>query len=179
MKHKTIITILSALLDIRQKMFKLTLRYFTTSITQHFTNFCKENLLLTYLLTHFSFDVAPYPWAEPKIMFVCTSGAFLNLSLCSGPCLGTTCWDHRGPWTKTAQGRNEQDRTHKGSHSPRKGMTKHISRGPEGSWPTGKILFFSASFIQKRKRLKHQKHSDLVTTFLFLRSCIFISSVLD
>jgi hypothetical protein len=27
---------------------------------------------------------------------------------------------------------------------------------PEGWWPTGKFLFFSASFIQKRKKLKHQ-----------------------
>jgi hypothetical protein len=26
----------------------------------------------------------------------------------------------------------EEDRTHKGSHSLRKGMTKHISRGPTG-----------------------------------------------
>jgi hypothetical protein len=35
MKHKTIITISSALLDIRQKTFKPTLRHFTTSTTQH------------------------------------------------------------------------------------------------------------------------------------------------
>jgi hypothetical protein len=33
----------------------------------------------------------------------------------------------------------------------------HIERaGPAGWWSTGKILFFSASFTQKRKRLKHQ-----------------------
>jgi hypothetical protein len=46
-------------------------------------------------------------------------------------------------------------------------------------WPTGKVLFFSASFIQKRKRLKHQKHSDLVTTILCFPPCILTASVLD
>jgi hypothetical protein len=45
--------------------------------------------------------------------------------------------------------------------------------------PAGKFLFFLASFIKKRKRLKHQKHSDLVTTFLFLPPCILTASVLD
>jgi hypothetical protein len=57
----------------------------------------------------------------------------------------------------------------------RKDKARHTPRRPA----TDKILFFSASFIQKRKRLKHQKHSDLVTTFLFLPSCIFTASVLD
>jgi hypothetical protein len=100
-------------------------------------------------------------------MFVCTSGAFLTLSLCSGPCSGATCWDCRGPWSKRAQGRNEQDRTHKGSHSLRKGMTKHISRGLADWSPIGKILFFSTSFIQKNKRLKHQNTLTKLQPFCF------------
>jgi hypothetical protein len=89
------------------------------------------------------------------------------------------CQDRRGPWPKRAQGRNKQDRTHERTPSLGKAMTRHISRGPAGWWPTGKILFFSASFIQKRKRLKHQKHSDLVTTFLCFSPCILTASVLD
>jgi hypothetical protein len=48
----------------------------------------------------------------------------------------------KGPF-RSIQERNEQRR--------------HISRGPEGWWPTGKFLFFLGNFIQKRKRLKHQK----------------------
>jgi hypothetical protein len=79
-------------------------------------------------------------------------------------CWLTFCQDCRGPWPERAQGRNEQ--------------TRHISRRPEGWWPAGKILFFSASFIQKRKRLKHQKHSDLATAFLFLLPWILTASVL-
>jgi hypothetical protein len=156
MKHKTIILILSALLDTKQKPFKLTFRHFTSLTTQHWMqNFCEKSLLLIYLLAHFSFDVAPYTWIETKIMFVCTSGNFLTLSLCLGPCLGVPpagiaeVLDLKG----LREGMNRWD-TQK--DSLRKGMTEHISRQPEGWWPTGKILFFSASFIQKRKRLKHQ-----------------------
>jgi hypothetical protein len=76
-------------------------------------------------------------------------------------------WDHRGPWPKRAQERNEHDRTYERTYSLRKGMTKHILRGPAGWWPAGKILFFSASFIQKRKRLKHENTLTYLEPFCF------------
>jgi hypothetical protein len=51
------------------------------------------------------------------------------------------CWDPRGPWPERAQGRNEQDRTHKGTHSLRKGMTKHISEGQKADDQLAKFYF--------------------------------------
>jgi hypothetical protein len=79
-----------------------------------------------YVLAHFSIDVAPYhvcahlrgfPYLRPLI------GSLFG---------GVTCQDRRGPRPERFQGRNEQDRTHKRTHSLRKGMTKHILRGPAG-----------------------------------------------
>jgi hypothetical protein len=89
---------------------------------------------------------------------------------------GHCCQDLRGLWPKRTPERNEQMRHTKGlTHSGREWQ----DTWPEGWWPTGKILFFSASFIQKRKKLNYQKHSDLETTFLFLPPCILTTSVLD
>jgi hypothetical protein len=102
--------------------------------------------------------------------------ATLTASLGGTTWTGIKCQGCRGPWPKRAQGRNEQMRHMKGlTHSEREWQ----DIWPEGWWPIGKILFFSARVIQKRKRLKHQKHSDLVTTFLCFPPCILTASVLD
>jgi hypothetical protein len=85
--------------------------------TQHWTqNFCKENLLLTYLLAHFFLDVALYPWTETKIMFAHTSGVFLTLCFCSGPCLGppptaiAEALDQK--WLREGMNQTGHERTH-------------------------------------------------------------------
>jgi hypothetical protein len=63
------------------------------------------------------------------------------------------CQDRRGLWPERAQeGMNRQDT---------------YQEGQKADDQLAKFYFF-IFLIQKRKRLKHQKHSDLLTTFLFL-----------
>jgi hypothetical protein len=50
----------------------------------------------------------------------------------------------------------------------REGMDKtHTERAKKADDQLAIFFFSSASFIRKRKRLTHQKHTDLVTTVLF------------
>jgi hypothetical protein len=129
--------------------------------------------ILSFLLCVFVLPLLKISWI---CMFACMSpvhilththefilGDILSVSLfCEFLC--QYCWVDRGSWRERTQGRKEQMKHMKGfTHSEREWQ----DTWPEGWWPTGKILFFSASFIQKRKRLKHQNHYDLVTAFLF------------
>jgi hypothetical protein len=70
------------------------------------------------------------------------------------------------------KGMNRQELTHSRRES------RHMTRRLVNNW---QILIFLSKLLykQKRKRLKHQKHSYLVTTFLFLPPCILTASVLD
>jgi hypothetical protein len=128
-KHKIIILISNTLLDIRQKIFKLTFRHFTSLTMQHWTqNFCKESPLFTFLLAHFIFSLL-HIWLQNLNLHMCTYHQSLPYLK---PLFGSCSWCHlQGSWgflTRMDLRKDWRPETHKRTHSLRKGMTRHKTR---------------------------------------------------
>jgi hypothetical protein len=105
--------------------------------------------------------------------------ATLTASLGGTTWTGIKCQGCRGPWPKRAQGRNEQMRHMKGlTHSEREWQNTY-QEGQKVDDQLAKFDFSRQVLYKRGRDLNIKKHSDLVTTFLFLPPCILTASVLD